>query len=101
MMSGEVTLADLAAVYGIKVEPAQATLSLADYFDISLDHAAVVNDTVPLDEIVLVARSISGHRVNLVGLRMPEDEEPPAPPPSVAARARNVLRRAWTAVADA
>src|SRR5207302_10427191 len=38
MVSGEITLADLAAVYGIKVESAQATLSLADYFDISLDH---------------------------------------------------------------
>jgi cell volume regulation protein A len=100
-VSGEITLADLAAVYGIKVEPAQVTLSLADYFDISLDHAAVVNDTLPLDEIVLVARSISGHRVNLVGLRLPEEEEPPAPPPSVVARARNALRRAWTVIADA
>ena len=28
-----------------------------------------------LDPIVLVARSISGGRVNVVGLRLPEDEE--------------------------
>jgi cell volume regulation protein A len=100
-VSGEITLADLAAVYGIKVEPAQAALSLADYFDVNLDHAPVVNDTLPLDEIVLVARSISGHRVNLVGLRLPEEEEPPAGPPSLKVRARNLMRRAWSAVVEA
>jgi cell volume regulation protein A len=101
MVSGEITLADLAAVYGIKVDPAQAVLSLADYFDINLDHAPKVNDTLPLDEIVLVARSISGHRVNLVGLRLPEEDEPPSAPPSVAVRSRAALRRAWSAIIDA
>jgi potassium/hydrogen antiporter len=29
--------------------------------------------------IVLVARNLSGGRVNVVGLRLPEDEEEPAP----------------------
>jgi cell volume regulation protein A len=101
MVSGEITLHDLAAVYGIKVEPAQAALSLADYFDVNLDHAPKVNDTLPLDEIVLVARSISGHRVNLVGLRLPEDEEPAPMAPSLSARTRAALRRAWSAIVDA
>jgi cell volume regulation protein A len=32
-----------------------------------------------LDPIVLVARSISGDRVNVVGLRLPEDEEAVTP----------------------
>jgi len=100
-VSGEITLADLAAVYGVKVEPSQAALSLADYFDISLDHAPKVNDTLLLDEIVLVARSISGHRVNLVGLRLPEEEEPPAAPPSLRIRAGGALRRMWSAIAEA
>jgi cell volume regulation protein A len=31
---------------------------------------------LPLGTIVLVARSIGGHRVNVVGLRLPEDGEP-------------------------
>jgi cell volume regulation protein A len=34
---------------------------------------------LPLDSIVLVARAISGGRVNVVGLRLPEDEDD-APP---------------------
>src|SRR3978361_648276 len=73
-VSGEITLNDLAGIYGVKVDPDQATLTLADYFDVNLDHAPKLNDTLPLDEIVLVARSISGNRVNIVGLRLPEDE---------------------------
>jgi cell volume regulation protein A len=51
-----------------------------------------------LDPIVLVARSISGGRVNVVGLRLPEDEETPAP-----LTRRQALRRKlaelWTSVA--
>ena len=31
--------------------------------------------TLALDPIVLVARSLGGGRVNVVGLRLPEDEE--------------------------
>ncbi|MGB6953725.1 MAG: hypothetical protein WBE54_00580, partial [Bradyrhizobium sp.] len=31
--------------------------------------------TLDLDAIVLVARSISGGRVNMIGLRLPEDPE--------------------------
>ena len=46
----------------------QAKLTLADYFDIHLDHAPTEGATLPLDTIVLVARSIGGGRVNVVGL---------------------------------
>ena len=101
MVSGEITLADLAQTYGVKVDPDTAQRTLADYFDINLDHAPMLNDTVPLDEIVLVARSISGHRVNVVGLRLPEEEEPPAPPPTLKTRTALALARAWKALIDA
>ena len=101
MVSGDVTLENLAEVYGVSVAPERLSLSLADYFDISLDHAPQVNDTLPLGDIVLVARSISGHRVNLVGLRLPEEEEPPPEPASLKARVRGALSRAWSAVAEA
>jgi potassium/hydrogen antiporter len=74
-VSGEHTLGELAEVYGVSVGADQAGLTLADYFDIHLDHAPKEGATLDLDPIVLVARSISGGRVNMVGLRLPEDPE--------------------------
>ncbi|MET0969642.1 MAG: potassium/proton antiporter, partial [Tardiphaga sp.] len=76
VVSGETTLGDLAAIYGIAVDPEQTALTLADYFDIHLDHAPTVGAALPLDAIDLVARSLGGGRVNVVGLRLPEDEDP-------------------------
>jgi cell volume regulation protein A len=76
MVPGETTLGDLAAIYGIAIDPAQSALTLADYFDIHLDRAPKIGAAVPIDTIDLVARSLSGGRVNVVGLRLPEDEDP-------------------------
>ncbi len=75
MVSGEHTLGELATIYGVTVAEDQAKLTLSDYFDIHLDHAPKTGAELVLDPIVLVARSISGGRVNVVGLRLPEDEE--------------------------
>jgi cell volume regulation protein A len=74
-VSGEHTLGELTEVYGVKIDADQAGLTLADYFDIHLDHAPKEGATLDLDAIVLVARSISGGRVNMIGLRLPEDPE--------------------------
>lgn len=79
MVSAEHTLAELAGIYGIQIGDDEAKLTLADYFDIHLDHAPKEGATVALDAIVLVARNISGGRVNVVGLRLPEDEDRPKP----------------------
>ena len=78
-VSGEHTLGELAEVYGVKVDEEQSKLTLADYFDIHLDHAPKEGASLTLDSIDLVARSISGGRVNVVGLRLPEEEDEPAP----------------------
>ena len=78
-VSGEVTLGDIAATYGVNVDVEQSALTLADYFDVHLDHAPKEGATLALDSIVLVARSIGGGRVNVVGLRLPEEEEEAAP----------------------
>jgi hypothetical protein len=48
----------------------QAKLTLADYFDIHLDHAPKEGAELVLDPIVLIARSISGEWVSVVGLRL-------------------------------
>jgi len=79
MVSGEHTLGELAEIYGVKVEADQTKLTLSDYFDIHLDFAPKEGAELALDSIVLVARSISGGRVNVVGLRLPEEEEVKVP----------------------
>jgi potassium/hydrogen antiporter len=98
MVSGEHTLGELAAIYGVSAEEEQAKLTLADYFDIHLDHAPKEGAELVLDPIVLVARSISGGRVNVIGLRLPEDEEAAVPLTRVQAFRRK-LAEIWSSVA--
>jgi cell volume regulation protein A len=96
-VSGERTLFELAEIYGVKVVAGEERLTLSDYFDIHLDYAPKEGATLPLDAITLVARSISGGRVNVVGLRLPEDEDD-APPTRVESLKRK-LGEFWTSVA--
>jgi len=98
MVSGEHTLGELAEIYGVSVEEEQAKLTLADYFDIHLDHAPKEGAELVLDPIVLVARSISGGRVSVVGLRLPEDEEQ-AVPLTRRQKFRRKLSDIWSSVA--
>jgi cell volume regulation protein A len=98
MVSGEHTLGELAEIYGVKVDEHQAGLTLADYFDIYLDRAPKAGAELGLDTIVLVARNISGGRVNVVGLRLPEEEEA-APPQTRMQIVRRKLADIWASVA--
>jgi potassium/hydrogen antiporter len=98
MVSGEHTLGELAEIYGVKVDEEQARLTLSDYFDVHLDHAPKEGAELVLDSIVLVARNLSGGRVNVVGLRLPEDEEEPAPETRTASFKRK-LSEIWSSVA--
>lgn len=75
MVSGEHTLGELAEIYGVTVGEEDVKLTLADYFDIHLHHAPKEGAELVLDPIVLVAHNIGGGRVNVIGLRLPEDEE--------------------------
>ena len=80
------------------VDEEQAKLTLADYFDIHLDHAPKEGAELVLDSIVLVARSIGGGRVNVIGLRLPEDEEE-AVPLTRRQAFRRKLAEIWSSVA--
>jgi cell volume regulation protein A len=82
------------------VDEARSSLTLADYFDINLDHAPKEGATVDFGSIVLVARSISGGRVNIVGLRLPEDENDGEPSTRIEALRRR-LSELWSSVAGA
>jgi potassium/hydrogen antiporter len=98
-VSGEHTLGELAEVYGVKVAEDQVGLTLADYFDIHLDRAPKEGATLDLDTIVLVARSISGGRVNVIGLRLPEEAEEVAPTPAPLEQLKQKLASFWSSVA--
>jgi cell volume regulation protein A len=98
MVSGEHTLSELADIYGMTVTEEEAKLTLSDYFDVHLDYAPKEGATLPLDSIVLVARNLSGGRVNVVGLRLPEDEEK-APQLSRIQAFKRRLSEIWTSVA--
>ncbi len=95
---GEHTLGELAEIYGVAIEEEQAKLTLSDYFDIHLDHAPKEGAELVLDSIVLVARSIGGGRVNVVGLRLPEDEEETVPL-TRAQKFKRKLAEIWSSVA--
>jgi len=97
-VAGEVTLGDIAAAYGVTVGAEASKLTLADYFDVHLDHAPKEGATLTLDSIVLVARSIGGGRVNVVGLRLPEDEEEAVPLTRMASLKKK-LSSMWSSVA--
>ena len=98
VVSGDHTLSELAEIYGVKVDEGEAKLTLSDYFDVHLDYAPKEGATLPLDSIVLVARNLSGGRVNVVGLRLPEDEETPVPETRLKSIKRK-LGELWTSVA--
>src|SRR6266850_1795245 len=98
VVSGEVTLGDIAMAYGVSVDPEQSELTLADYFDAHLDHAPKEGATLELDSIVLVARSLSGGRVSIVGLRLPEEEEETVPVTRLGSLKRK-LSEVWSSVA--
>src|SRR5262245_6589425 len=97
VVSGEHKLCELAKIYGVKVGEDEAGLTLADYFDVHLDRAPKEGATLALDSIALVARSISGGRVNIVGLRLPEEDDSVRP-----TRIESVKRKLgelWTSLA--
>src|SRR2546430_622376 len=97
VVSGEIKLGDIATAYGVTVDPERSELTLADYFDVHLDRAPKEGASLELDSIGLVARSLSGGRVGIVSLRLPEDEEPQ--PLTRMASLKRKLSELWSSVA--
>ncbi len=93
-VSGEATLGELAAIYGLVVAPDEAATALADYLGQELKrelgHVPKPGDTVPLGPIVLVVHAVDHDRVSAVGLRLPEE---PESPPRLVDRLKRLLRR--------
>jgi cell volume regulation protein A len=92
-VSGDVTLGELADIYGLSVEPADAATALADYLAARLGRRPKPGDTLPLGPIVLVVHAINGDRVSAVGLRLPDETDVSGRPTRLIDRLRKLARR--------
>jgi cell volume regulation protein A len=91
-VSGDVTLGALADIYGLSSAPDAAAIALADHIAEELERTPKQGDVVPLGPIALVAHRVADGRVRNVGLRLAEDDVPPA---TLAARLRKAGRDLW------
>src|SRR5262249_4452861 len=91
-VSGEVTLGELAEIYGLSVAPEAVEVSLADHIAEETKRRPKQGDVVPLGPIALLAHRVVAGRVTSVGLRLAEDEEPPT---TVSGRLKKAARDLW------
>jgi cell volume regulation protein A len=91
-VAGEVTLGELANIYGLSIAPDHAQMSLADHIAEEVKRRPKQGDIVPLGPIALLAHQVANGRVTSVGLRLPEDDEEPA---TVRARFKQAARKLW------
>ena len=91
-VSGDVTLGALADIYGLSIAPEDAEVSLARYFADESKRRPKQGDIVQLGPIALVAHRVADGRVSSVGLRLAEDDTPPA---TVSARLKKLARDLW------
>ena len=92
-VSGEVTLGALAEIYGLSIAPEAAEITLADYFAEEIKRRPKQGDVVPLGPIALVAHRVTDGRLSNVGLRLAQEEEPPA---TLAAKIKKTARELWS-----
>jgi potassium/hydrogen antiporter len=91
-VSGDVTLGALADIYGLSVAPQDAETTLADHIAEEVKRRPRPGDVVPLGPIALLAHRVNRGRVTSVGLRLPEDDEPPA---TLAGKLGKAARDLW------
>ena len=91
-VSGDVTLGALAEIYGLVVAPEDAEMPLADYFVEESRRRPKQGDVVQLGPIALVAHRMASGRVTSVGLRLAEDDTPPA---TISGRIKKRARDLW------
>jgi cell volume regulation protein A len=91
-VSGDHTLGELAAIYGLSIAPEETATSLADHFAARLKRPPRQGDTLPLGAIALVAHRVADGRVTSVGLRLAE-EVPEEKPATLVGRLKQIWRR--------
>jgi cell volume regulation protein A len=91
-VAGDVMLGALADIYGLTIAPETAELPLAKYIAEEVKRRPRQGDVLPLGPIALLVHRVSDGRVTSVGLRLPEDEAPPA---GVRGRLKQAARDLW------
>jgi potassium/hydrogen antiporter len=91
-VSGDVTLGELADIYGLSIAPDAAEIMLADHIADETKRKPRQGDVVPLGPIALLAHRVADGRVTSVGLRLPEDDEEPV---TGLARLKKAARGLW------
>jgi cell volume regulation protein A len=91
-LAGDVALGALAEIYGLPVEAGETATTLTNHFATRLGRPAKIGDVLPLGSVALVAHTVDAGRVTMVGLRLLDDEEEPAPVP------QDWLARSWAAL---
>jgi potassium/hydrogen antiporter len=92
-VSGDVTLGALADIYGLSIALEDTEVTLANHFAGELKRRPKPGDVVPLGPIALVAHRVTGGRLASVGLRLAQEDEPPA---TLAARFKKTARDLWS-----
>lgn len=72
LLDGQVTLGDVAMMYGLKVAPELFSRTLAEHLTKSVRNRPVVGDRVRLDKVQLIVKSMDGGRVAKVGISLRE-----------------------------
>jgi len=92
-VSGEVTLGELAEIYGLSIAPRAANMALADYIATAVIRRPRAGDVVPLGPIALLVHLLGDGRVTSVGLRLPETDPEPA---TLATRLKRLAGDLWS-----
>jgi potassium/hydrogen antiporter len=92
-VSGGVTLGALADIYGLSIAPEAGEITLADHFAEELKRRPKQGDVVPLGPIALVAHRVTDGRLASVGLRLAQEDEPPA---TLADKIKKAARDLWS-----
>ena len=74
-VTGEHTLGELGAIYGLEIAPADAGKTLADHFAEKMGRTPKQGDILPLGGIALLAHRVKDGRVTSVGLRLADEGE--------------------------
>jgi cell volume regulation protein A len=90
-VTGEHALGELAEIYGLKVAIEENATTLADYFASELRHEPKQGEVLHFGPIALVVHKVVDGRVASVGLRLPEEDDPPA---TLVERLKRLARRA-------
>ncbi len=91
-VGGDATLGALAEIYGLKIAPDHAAMTLADHIAEELGHAARPNDVLALGPITLVVQKVVDGRAVNIGLQLAEPD--PVERETLLARLKRRFRRA-------